>query len=373
MKIIKKLSIIFALTILLSICLTAFSACKDYDTFDYYYFSDEWGEFVRHPRTQITVSKDREYMYLKNGGATLGEDVDIDGRMVYLDDELKYYASEYFIAPVSAMKGQAIVDDNFNGKLMTKDFSYFDLKDGEILSESGEKKGEYTVKNNYVTIALDGERRAYMFMRISSEGESPKTVGLFDEFYAMIDVLADNVDNTGIVLDKSVLLVDSDDEIVPSPKTKGYKFKDVTYEVIDADGYELEIFEGGKYDLKIKKSKPSDRITIKITADGLERTYDFLPISVAYDKSLMVMRFVGDSIDFSNKLWYLYANLSPDNVSIRTVVVHGEDNCVLNGDVLTFTSSGVVVVKMIATINIGDDVYVMTDEASINVSERYID
>lgn len=373
MKIIKKLSIIMASILLLAMCLAAFSACnKNYDTFVYYYFSDEWGEYVRRPRTQITMSKDRDHILLKDGTTTLDEDVETDGRKVYIDKELKYYASEYFIAPTSAMRGQAIVDDDFNGKLIIHGVVY-DLRDGLIYSENGDNEGDYSVKNSYVTIAISGERREYMFMRISKEGETQKTVGLFDEFYAMIDVLADNVDNTGIVLNKSILLVGNDDEIVPTPKTKGYKFNNVSYEVVSADGYELEIDENGKYDLKIVKAVPSDKITVKITADGLQMQYDFLPISVIYDKSLMVMRFTGDSIDFDNKLWYLYTNLTPDNVSIRTVVIHGAENCELSDNVLTFTNSGVVVVKMIATVNIGNDIYVLTDEASINVSERYID
>lgn len=374
MKTAKRLSIAIAIILILPLILTVLSACNDRDTFDCYYFSDERGEFVRRSRVQMTVSKERDYLHIKEDShSNVSEAIEVDGRKVFVGDELKYYASEYFIASVDAMKGQAIVDDSFNGKLMIGSFSYYDLTDGVIYTESGEKVGEYSVRNNYVTIALNGTRREYMFMRlVESDGET-RTVGLFDEFYAMISVLADTVDNTGVTLNKTVLLANSDDEIIPTPRTRGYSFNEVSYEVVEADGYDIEIDENGKYDLKVISKTPSDNIKIKITADGLTKIYDFMPIAVAYDKSLMVMRFTGDSIDFGNTFWYLYANVEPKSVQIKTYVVHGEENCEQSGNVLTFTDSGVVVVKMVATINIDNAVYVLTDEASINISERYVE
>ena len=368
----KKISLILAAVMLLIAFSAVLTACNnDYDTFKLYYFNDDKGEFTARPREQITVSKDREYLYVKKDGSTTGKDITIDGRRVLVGDKLEFYASEYFIAPVSSMKGHAVVDDDFNGE-MTFENVIYSLDGGVITSQRGEIVGDYSVKNNYVTIALDGARREYMFMRIVHADGETKTVGLFDEFYSMISVLADKVENTGFTLNKTVLLVNGDDTLTLTPKTKNYKFKDVRFEVVKADGYDLKIEEDGKYTLKITKKSPSDNIRLKVTADGLTKTFDFLPVSVAYDKSLMVMRFVGDSIDFDNKLWYLYDNIDPKEVSIKTVVVLGEENCELNNNVITFTESGVVVVRMVATFKIGEDVYVLTDEASINISDKYV-
>lgn len=362
----KKVSIILILIIIAVAVFPVLTSCdnENYRKFQYYYFDDSKGNY-NSANNSITIDESESTITEKFGLLSTTKSCKIEDNKIIVNNEDKYYYSQFFIANKEELKGVITLNENnsVDGLGIIGD-SYLLFSDGKIY-DIGKEVGDYEVVNNYITINLDGAKRTYVIMTDSSQSSGEGY--LFDKFYSNVKILSKKVDNTGFEVKNNVLtnVVNKKIEIIPT--IRDYKYKDISFEVIDHGGFTVYLNSECEYEIVPITPDVSDKIIIAITVDGIRKVVEFKPVLFAFDKEILQIRRVGDCIDFNSDFYYNSYNF-PIEKSLYSVSVIGGKNLVdVEKNMVTFLGEGNVTVRLTASFTIDGNNYLIQDETTIKV------
>lgn len=371
----KKLTV--ALIIIFLICISlSFSACSDkVKEYTYYYFNEEVGEFVNDGNVSIALDKDGGKIVLKNNGRNSSIKAEYSEREVEIGNNEKYFFSDYYVVDQSSMLGSATINEEKEfvgeGELNGEKCTYskgkiYDLRNIEI--------GKYEVRNNYITINYDGNAMELLiFTTAKDEDTKLKEVGFFKDFFTSTRVVANKIENTGFELDTKFVLNDTEGKIGLVFNQKDYLPTTVSFAVVDNGGFNFRIDNSGNYFYDNAEKETRDKIILSVTVDGLEKRFELAPLFFKFDKELMFLRYVDDSIDLNTKMFYICKGIDFKDISYSIEIIDGAGNIVLEDNVVTFKNSGYVVLQINAEFATEGKQFEIKDRVSINISGKQIE
>lgn len=369
----KKLSILLSVIFLSLVVLPLLSSCNgtNYNKFEFFSFNDFKGEFISSSDS-VVINDDKTRITFKESAFSNTFDCECDNGIIKIKNEERYYYSQYFIAPIEAKYGQVQIDSDSNisgyGNLQGDEVKF---NNGEIIS-NGVKKGSYEQVNNYVIINYNGAKREYLALRYG-ESEGSGVANLFDKFYSNIKILAKKVDNTGFTVDTKVLTNVANGKIEITPNVTSYAIKNITVKVVDNGGFVIYLGENGVYEIRPSAKPSSDEVKLLISVDDIEKTVQFTPILFMFDQSLLVVRYVGDTIDFSNEMFFTCKNFPFNKVLFSVSVIDGEKVATIDKKMLTFTDVGQATLQLKASFTLNGQNYQVVDEVTIKSLEKIVE